>query len=621
MHFVIPILFICMLFPSCAEEEESIGMNRIYGISASGTPIQGDVTVRGAKGKTANGIIGSDGFFSVDVSSLTAPFLLNAKGTVNQVAVDYYSCAFTDGRVNISQLTHAVVSMAIQKDASQFYADFPDAKLPDASDIYEYSSGIDLLLSDSYTAIGLAEDFDFFHDAFSANKTGFDLLLDRLLLTISSSDLAVFLSDIDTHITIFSHDINADKNIFFLSPELVSEILVSQHCYPYFQTLAIGNILHEFYLWNKYLPNFKAEDYSDSERLLDDVRYYKDRWSTIVSKNIFDSYMKDSAYVGLGFYMGRDMYSNLRISFVYPASPADKVGLCRGDIILEINGTTADQITSQNDSAFRDDTIGEEVIVKIEKPDGNTVTLTLTKKELSISSVLYSTILDRNNESTGYLVFNNFVEAAIQDLEPVFKNYKDNNISELILDLRYNSGGLMNVSQHLASLIGGRHVSKETFCKIQFNEDNASLNRSYQFVHLENSLDINRLIVITTGASCSASEVLINGLKPYMDVVVIGSPTCGKPVGMNPFSVCDKYILPITNEVVNALGEGQYYDGIPVDCFAVDDLSKPFGNVNEDSLREALYYIDNQHCSYHKRQHAESHPFPLHGFRQEIGAF
>jgi C-terminal processing protease CtpA/Prc len=610
-----------MLLPSCADDEDTIGVDRIYGISASGTPVQGEVTIRGAKGKTSDCSIGDDGTFSVDVSSLTPPFLLCAKGTVNNTDVDYYSYASSTGRVNISQLTHAVVSMAIQKNASQYYSDFPEGNLPESSDIYGYANYINVLLSDSYTEIGLEEDFDFLHDAFSANNEGFDLLLDRILLTISASDTIVFLSDLDTHIPIFSHDMNKAENIYFLNPERVAELLVSQHCYPFFQNLAMAIILHDFYLWNKYMPEFNAEDYADPERLLDDVRYDKDRWSVIVPKNIFDSYMKDSAYVGLGFYMGRDVYSNLRISFVYPYSPADLQGLTRGDIILEINGKSADQITSQNDSAFGDDLVGEKVYVKVERRTGSTATFLLTKQELTISSVLYSTIFDRLNDTIGYLVFNNFVDAAIDDLEPVFKNFKENNISELILDLRYNSGGLMLIAQHLASLIGGKKVLNETFCKIQFNEDNTSLNRSYQFVNVENSVDIERLIVITTGASCSASEVLINGLKPYMDVIVIGSPTCGKPVGMNPFSVCDKYILPITNEVVNVLGEGQYYEGINVDCVAYDDLSKPFGNADEDSLREALYYIDNQHCSYGKRQRAESHPFPLHGFRQEIGAF
>ena len=333
--------------------------------------------------------------------------------------------------------------------------------------------------------------------------------------------------------------------------------------------------------------------------------------------------MKDSAYVGLGFYMARDIFSDLRVSFVYPDSPADNNGLSRGDIILEINHVPSDKISSQTDSAFGDDKPGEAVLIKVQKHDDTTVTLNLIKQELTISSVLHSTILDINEESVGYLVYNNFVTASVDELEPVFKHFKDNEISELILDLRYNSGGLMNIAQHLASLIGGRNLAYNTFCKVQFNEDSAYMNRTYEFVELENSLEIKRLIVITSVRTCSASEALINGLKPYMDVVVIGSPTCGKPVGMNPFNVCDKYLLPVTHQVVNSLGEGEYFDGIISDCFAFDDLTRPFGDIDENSLSEALYYIENKHCSYQKRHREiiESYPFPMHGFRHEIGAF
>ena len=289
MYFIIPFLLLCMLFPSCAQEDETKSATRIYGISASGNPIEGTVSVRGASGKTADCTTNSNGFFSVNVSSLTAPFLLSSKGSVNNVDVHYYSYASTYGRVNISQLTHAAVSMAIQSDASQYYADFPDANLPDANDINNYASGINLLLSDSYKEVGLEEDFDFLHDDFSTNGTGFDLILDRISLTISISDLTVFLSEKDTHIPIFVHDINKDQNIYFLDPEHVSEILVLEHCYPFFQNLSVGNIMNDIYFWNKFLPeSFNAEDYKDPESVLNALRYENDKWSYIVSKDTFD---------------------------------------------------------------------------------------------------------------------------------------------------------------------------------------------------------------------------------------------------------------------------------------------------------------------------------------------
>ena len=626
MNVLLPILLLSILFPSCAQDEKTevlygtsaSGTEVLYGTSASGNAIKGMVTIRSANGNTAECPIDSNGYFAIELPSLTPPFLLSAKGSVNDRDIHYYSYASAYGRVNISQLTHATVSMAIKNDASQYYADFPDADLPDTNDIQYYASGISLLLSDSYTELGLKEDFDFMHDDFSTNGKGFDLLLDRISLSISSY---VFLSDKDTQLPIFVHDINDDENLIFLTPENVSELLVLNHCSSFFQNLAIWDLMSKVYYWNNYLPDVNASDYSDPLRFLNVLRYQKDKWSSIVPKDIFDLYMKDSAYVGLGFYMARDFNSDLRICFVYPDSPAAQQNLTRGDIILEINNIPSNEIVSQIDSTFDGDTPGEKVLLKIQKINGDIVTLNLIKQELKISSDLYSTILDINDKSIGYLVFNKFVLGAIDDLAPVFKHFKDNDISELILDLRYNSGGLMDIALHLASLIGGSQVVDKTFCKIKFNENYADMNSTNAFVALKNSLDIDRLVVITTETTCSASELVINGLKPYMDVVVIGSPTCGKPVGMNPFSVCDNYLLPVTNVVFNALDEGEYYEGIDVDCYAVDDLSKPFGDVNEDSLSEAIYYIENGHCSYQKRHRVETQPFPLRGFRQEIGAF
>ena len=625
MYFFIPILFLCMLFPSCSSDDDTNPniTHRIYGISASGSPIKGTVTIRGSSGNTVDCGIDTDGFFSADVSSLTAPYLLNARGTVNDMNVNYYSYTSGSGRVNISQLTHAAVSMALRNDASVYYTNYPDANLPDANDIYDFAQGINLLLSDSYQEVGLINDFNFFYDEFSTNATGFDLLLDRILLSISSATATVIISEKDTNIPIFMHDMNTDQNLYFLIPDMVADILVLDHCSPYYQTVAIDHIMYEFYLWNQYNPEYNPEDYPTPVSYLEAIKYSKDRWSAIIPKNVFDSYVEDSAYVGLGFYMGYDIHTNLRISFVYPDSPADLAGLTRGDIILEINHIPASEISSQNDSPFGDDTPGEEVPLKIKKNNGNIHTLNLIKQELKVSSVLYSSIIDLNAGSIGYLVFNDFIMTAIDELDPVFKHFKESEISELVLDLRYNSGGIINIAQYLASLIGGSKVVNQTLCKLKYNDDSSYMNKTYQFVEVENSLDLDRLIVITTGASCSASEAIINGLKPYIDVVVIGNPSCGKPVGMNPFNVCDIYFLPVTYEVVNALDEGDYFDGIGVDCFALDDLERPFGDVNENLLSESLYYIENKQCSYRKRHkgNSETRHFPLHGFRQEIGAF
>jgi C-terminal processing protease CtpA/Prc len=626
MKYVLSILLLCFLFSCSLEDDEKISssseentVSLINGIAASGSPIDGMVTIRGTLGNSVDCAIGTNGYFSANVSALTAPFLLDAKGTVNDFEVHYYSYANTDGQVNINQLTHVTVCMAIQNDINLYGT--PNASLMDSNDISYYAGGINYLLSASYIALGLEEDFDFLHNSFSANGTGFDLLLDRISIAISNSN--AFISDKDTFIPIFIHDMDHNENLYFLEPEQAAELLIIEHCSLFFQKLAVNNYMHDIYYWNNSLPELELSNYPDPESLLEAMRYSKDEWSAIVQKDIFDAYMNDSTYVGLGLYIGFDINSDLRISFVYPDSPADIHGLTRGDIILESNNIPSDQIESQIDSAFGEDAPGEVVNLKVQKSDDSIVNLSIEKEALTITTVLYSTILDVNEESVGYLVFNDFIISASEDLKPVFNHFKENNISELILDLRYNSGGSLEVAKELASLIGGSSVVDKTFCKVQYNENRSEMNKTYQFVQMENSLDIERLFVITTRASVSASEALINCLEPYMDVVVIGTPTSGKPVGMNPLAICDKYLFPITFEVFNAQDEGGYFDGIPVDCYTMDDLSRPFGDREEYSLSEALYFIENNHCSYRKRNRdiIKTKPFPLHGFKQVIGAY
>jgi carboxyl-terminal processing protease len=140
-------------------------------------------------------------------------------------------------------------------------------------------------------------------------------------------------------------------------------------------------------------------------------------------------------------------------------------------------------------------------------------------------------------------------------------------------------------------------------------------------------LNLDRVIVITSEQTCSASELVINCLKPFIDVVLVGSNTCGKPVGMIGYDLFDKHISPIEFKTVNADGEGDYFDGIPPTCDSEDDLMKQFGDEEESSLAEALNYVRNGSCTSDslaaktvkvKRPRKE---VPMRGFRKEIGAF
>jgi hypothetical protein len=142
------------------------------------------------------------------------------------------------------------------------------------------------------------------------------------------------------------------------------------------------------------------------------------------------------------------------------------------------------------------------------------------------------------------------------------------------------------------------------------------------FVRLGNEVNIDRLVFITTNNTASASEAVINGLKPYMKVVLVGSTTHGKPVGMYTFQHNDYLLVPICFQLTNSLGDGDYFSGIPVDAERIDDLTKDWGNTDESCLKESLFYTENGYFSNQPpvKSKAIQYPMPLKGIQNEIGA-
>jgi len=208
--------------------------------------------------------------------------------------------------------------------------------------------------------------------------------------------------------------------------------------------------------------------------------------------------------------------------------------------------------------------------------------------------VLFSDIYNVSGYQTGYLVFDSFLGYSKQELEEVMAYFKAGNIEELIVDLRYNGGGYISLAKEMCEMI----MPTETVNKIFYtSKHNNIVGRKYDattlFSESELNLDLDRVFFITTGNSASASELVINSLDPYMEVLTIGSATHGKPVGMYGFDFKDWYLFPVTVQMYNANGYGDYFDGLIPDCLAEDDLSTDWGDETEASLSQAFYYISN----------------------------
>jgi C-terminal processing protease CtpA/Prc len=216
---------------------------------------------------------------------------------------------------------------------------------------------------------------------------------------------------------------------------------------------------------------------------------------------------------------------------------------------------------------------------------------------VTIPTVSLTRVYEVAGRRVGYIFFRNFVEPSYEALNGAFSELRDRGVTELVLDLRYNGGGLVDVAQHLASLIGGVRTEGQVFAEYFHNDKNASRNEILRFEPKPNALTIERVVVVTTRASASASELVINALMPFMPVLVIGDRTYGKPVGQYGLTFCDKVLAPVAFQLRNANGQGDYFDGFQPNCVAPDDLDHDIGDALEGSLKEAFTVIATGQCS------------------------
>jgi len=315
------------------------------------------------------------------------------------------------------------------------------------------------------------------------------------------------------------------------------------------------------------------------------------------------------------------------IAYVTPGSPAAIAGLKRGDLINRVDGVAMnlDNATIINKLFSQENiSLGLVKIVNknVESIDGD---FNLTAAEIPTNPVHYYSVIEEGGKRVGYLVFNGFTATFNGELNDVFDFFKAQNVNELILDLRYNGGGSVLTSALLASMIKGNVAANTSaFARLQYNKKRNDvkgftypfLNENYLFdkktsafignESLTRLQNISKLYVLTGKGTASASEMMINGLRPYMPVKIIGEKTVGKNEGSitvvdSPGDYTDLNIRnpnhtvgmqPIVFQVYNSANQSDYTLGFNPDIQVnendfYDDI-KAFGDTNEVLLRTAL---------------------------------
>jgi len=294
------------------------------------------------------------------------------------------------------------------------------------------------------------------------------------------------------------------------------------------QNRFVHDALFEYYYWNHELPSTNPSTFASPQAYLDAVRFkpLDSTYSFIASRADQDALYSASQFVGLGMTTPFDGVE-MRVSEVFPDSPASEAGFKRGDRFLTVNGRTIADIAASDEiaSAFGPHDEGLEVVIEWRPFEGPDRKATLKKRVVTIPPVQVTKLYEVDGRKVGYIVFRTFVEPSVAALDDSFNALRDAGATELVLDLRYNGGGLVSVAQHLASLIGGTRTDGKVLAEYVHNDRHRELNSKLLFQSKPNALNLTRLVVITTRASASASELIINGLRPYIPVVVVGDRT------------------------------------------------------------------------------------------------
>jgi hypothetical protein len=366
----------------------------------------------------------------------------------------------------------------------------------------------------------------------------------------------------------------------------------------------VRDSLQSFYYWYKDLPNPDPGSFASPEAYLEAVRYrpLDSSFSYITSKASSDAFYSDSQFIGFGLSYKRSADTELRLAQTFPGSPAAEAGMDRGDTLLSVNGkAVADLLrTGEINTIFGAEQVGVTADLAWRDMAGRQRSATLAKRLVTIPTVSQTALLTAGSSRVGYIHFRNFVQPSVEALNTAFTQIRDQGATELVLDLRYNGGGLVSVAQHLAGLIAGPPLVDQVFVQFTHNDKQSSRNTAYKLEAKPQALALTRLVVIATRGSASASEAIINGLRGVdVEVRLIGSTTCGKPYGFFGQDNCGITYFPIEFQGVNAKGFGGYADGfIPAGtgttannlpgCVANDDLGHALGDPAEGQLAAAL---------------------------------
>ncbi len=362
------------------------------------------------------------------------------------------------------------------------------------------------------------------------------------------------------------------------------------------------DIARDIYLWYNQIPSgFDGQGYADPDKIMTAIRQYSkepgfsnavDRWSFGYLQSEWDN-VSSGVSQDMGFSVFFLAEGDLRVKYVEKNSPAYNAGIRRGWRVTKINGST--NITTGNANfivnAIFNSSSGN---FSFTRADNSSVDIALTGTTYQSDPFLLDTVYTVGASKVGYVVFNSFLgdtTAINNKLASVFNKFGTQSVADVIVDLRYNGGGYVSVQERFADYLAPNAANGQVMMSEKFNDKYSIYNSTSNFSK-KGSLNLSRVFFIVSNNTASASELLINNLRPYMNVKIVGpQATYGKPVGFFPIPVGTWYVFPVSFRSTNKNNEGNYFNGFTPDKTVADGLDKDWGDITESSLASIIKYI------------------------------
>ena len=384
--------------------------------------------------------------------------------------------------------------------------------------------------------------------------------------------------------------------------------------------------LREWYLFYETLPaTLDPTPYTSVDTYIDALTatargQRRDRYFTyLTSIAAENAYYASGETAGFGFRLGTNSAARrVFIAESFEGTPALAAGIDRGTEILAIGTTTAnlrtvsDIIASEGTAgvtnALGANTVGTTRLLRVRSTAGVTSDVSLAKADFNldpVSSRYGYKILDDAGKKVGYVNLRTFISTADAGLRNAFAQLKAAGVTEVIVDLRYNGGGLVSVADTFSRLLGGNRSTSDVLSYTTFRPEKSAENSTAYFAPQPQSIAPTKIAFIGTGGTASASELVINAMIPYFgtNVALVGTNTYGKPVGQIALDrpACDDRLRVVAFATQNRDRSAAYFDGlatvVPRTCAAADDISYPLGDAREASVAAALNFLGGRSCT------------------------